>query len=242
MQQGFSMPSSNFAMQPVKFSGNNNNQNNGNNNNQNTNTVNSDSWLQMFNPFNYSITGGNTTMNMVPDYSKVFSSDKNNGIALQYGYGGNNNNVGVTNWNVYNYAQQNGIINNKTSYQDFMNDEDLYTSTVNTLKADAIGKYGDKLTGIQQQLQTTGTQGNWMTGLENIQNIANVGLGALSAYANWDSYKMNKNLAQKNIALLEQQIEQNRENMENTRQERARRDKMRSNAQSQRASTSSIRG
>lgn len=246
MQQGFSMPSGyNFGLTPVKFTRNEKKENTDNSGTNNSGVINNPNSLALFN-----------------QYQSIFNPYQNN--TLNYGLFGNNtmnnyNNgivgvMGNQDWSAYNYAKNNNLMGTPYSITGFMN-SNLHQTTLDKMKTDPAYQAKQIKTGKDAPSTETGSSfgdwlgdktswlgDDWMTKLENVQNLANIGLGGLSAYANWDSYKMNKNLAQKNIALLEQQIEQNRENMENTRQERARRDKMRSNAQSQRASTSSIRG
>lgn len=88
-----------------------------------------------------------------------------------------------------------------------------------------------------------GTSINWNFGqmMGGIQNLANMGLGVGNAIMGWNQYKQNKELLKKQQQLLEQQIEQNQENMEYTRKERARQDTMRSNVSAQRSSSSNVR-
>lgn len=146
---------------------------------------------------------------------------------------GNNNVVKLPELEMYNYAKQRGFDGTFTDFQN--NDE--YRNAILNLKADEAG---GKLNSGQWGSDFNSTF-DFSKTLGSIQNIANLGLSGWQLYQNIDSYGLQKDLLNKNKELLQQQIDNNRENMDYVLKERARQDTMRQNVSSQRNSTSNIR-
>jgi hypothetical protein len=117
-----------------------------------------------------------------------------------------------------------------------------YTANLKDGKISLADSYGNVVDGNSVIGGSDGTSLDWNFGqmMGGITNLANMGLGIASGVMSWDQYKQNKDLLNKNKQLLEQQIEQNKRDMADTKAERERRDRIRSNAQAQRASSSAV--
>lgn len=146
---------------------------------------------------------------------------------------GNNNVVKLPELEMYNYAKQRGF---DGTFTDFQNNNE-YRNAILNLKADEAG---GKLNSGQWGSDFNSTF-DFSKTLGSVQNIANLGLSGWQLYQNIDSYGLQKDLLNKNKELLQQQIDNNRENMDYVLKERARQDTMRQNVSSQRNSTSNIR-
>ncbi len=117
-----------------------------------------------------------------------------------------------------------------------------YTTSLNNGKVSFTDSLGNTVNGDSIVAGSDGTSLDWNFGqaMSGLGNIANMGLGITNAVMGWQQYKQNKELLNKQKELLGQQIEQNKRDMEYTKSERERQSRMRSNAQTQRASSSSV--
>lgn len=137
---------------------------------------------------------------------------------------------------LYNFTQQQGTFNG--TYADFLKDRDSRQANADLyaiqnggeLKDGSMGSFGTEMT---SQFDATKALGS-------AQNLLNMGAAGWGLYESINSYGERKNLLKKQKELLEQQIEQNKENMSHTRAERQRQTKMRSNVAAQRQSSSAV--
>ena len=192
------------------------------------NTVNANGgWagLQLFNPFNWSIFGGNTTFNGRGKGATTYDE------IIKASSGGSFSDFET---NALNTLQANGVdTSNIRAYQN---------NGKFGLVDDTTGK---DLTGTAYEYNKdatlTGTQGTWGSLLGATQNLLNLGNSGWGLYANVQNFKQNKELASKQKELLEQQIQSNKDNMAYLKLERERQDTQRRNVAAQRTSESSIR-
>lgn len=138
---------------------------------------------------------------------------------------------------LYNFTQQQGTFNG--TYTDFLKDRTAKEDNAN-LYAAANGAEFNEKNGFGSFGTEMTSQFDATKALGSAQNLLNMGAAGWGLYESINSYDERKNLLKKQKELLEQQIEQNKENMSHTRAERQRQTKMRSNVAAQRQSSSAV--